>query len=228
MADEEAEDLLGVLAGILVALAVKAAERIVGPRAVVGIRRRAVEVSTDTFTPRYQAYFKRMAGGGSKASAFEIERAYIAKVGSPEAKAGLKRILDDQYATMTEVVWRDVVGAQVGTALSFDLNARGVERVMDRTATKVTQITDASKQMIRDRVEAEITEGPTPTCWRSASRISCTVLGRGWGPHPESARSRPPAGRLARKQSEGYGGPGAGRRQVQVCDRPELAARTRP
>lgn len=146
-------------------LAVKAAERISGPRAVVGVRARLVDVTTKAFAPRYQGYFHRMASSaGVKADPGALSMRAAFALAAPALRAagdtdGLKRILDAQYATMTEAVWTDVVGAQVGTALSFDISARGVDRVMEKTATRVTQITEASQQMIRDRVASEVNSG---------------------------------------------------------------------
>ena len=68
----------------------------------------------------------------------------------------LRQILNQQYLAMTQTVWSDVVSTQVGRAVSFDLNARGVERIVGRVGTRVTQITSASQRLIAERVEAGI------------------------------------------------------------------------
>lgn len=145
------------------ALAVKA-ERIVGPRAVVGVRRRLIEAAVPRWEKDYQAYFRKIAASvkGAKAldpTAMAAAAGYLRAVGGPESKRLLKSALDLQYAAMTEVVWEEVVGAQVGRALAFDLSARGVERILDKVGTRVTGITESSQRMIAERTAAEIERG---------------------------------------------------------------------
>jgi len=147
------------------------AERIVGPRAVVGVRRRAVEVSIRAATPDLQRYFRHLEtailGGRKAASPSDTEtmvrslyRSTIAATGgSSVLTRELKGILDKQYLSMTQTVWEDVVGAQIGRRLDFDLNARGVERILEKVGTRITQINEASQRMIATRVEAEIRAG---------------------------------------------------------------------
>lgn len=147
------------------------AERIVGPRAVVGVRRRAVDVSTRTTTPALQRYFRHLEtailGGRKAASPSDTDtmvrslyRSTIAATGgSSVLTRELKGILDKQYLQMTQAVWTDVVGQQVGRALDFDLNARGVDRILEKVGTRITQINEASQRMIATRVEAEIRSG---------------------------------------------------------------------
>lgn len=140
------------------------AERIRGPRAVVGIRRRAVETYTAVWERQYRHYFSGMgrrymashpSGKSWDAGVFHVKQSGF---WGGEEKI-LRQMLNQQYADMTKTVWSDVVSAQVGTKLDFDLNARGVQAVMGQVATRVTQINEASQRMIADRVQSEIERG---------------------------------------------------------------------
>lgn len=139
------------------------AERIVGPRAVVGVRRRAVEVSTATTTPALQAYFRHLEAallGRKDAAADALVRSAARLLGpGTSLDRELKAILDRQYLQMTQTVWEDVVGAQIGRRLDFDLNARGVERILDKVGTRITMIRESSQRMIAERVAAEVRSG---------------------------------------------------------------------
>jgi len=157
------------------------AERIRGPRAIVGIRRRAVEVHTGAWERQYRAYFNGLSrrymashpGGKSWEPVFHVKQSGF---WGQEASI-LRGLLNQQYADMTQTVWTDVVGAQVGRALDFDLNARGVRSVLSNVATRVTQINGASQEMIAQRVASEIERGSNPDVLERSVRD----LLQGWG-----------------------------------------------
>jgi hypothetical protein len=148
------------------------AERINGPRAVVGVRRRATEVSIRATEPELRRYFRRLAaailGGEKAASPSEtdamVRDLYRATMRATGDRTGplyreLKAILDRQYLQMTETVWEEIVGIQVGRRLAFDLNARGVQRILGKVGTRITQINASSQRMIASRVQAELNRG---------------------------------------------------------------------
>lgn len=127
------------------------AEAIRGPRAIVGIRRRLVLAAVPSWEAQYQTYFRGIARRNAKAA-----KARPRVDTNPSA---LRDLLYQQYAEMTETVWTEVVNAQVGSTLSFNLNARGVRDVLDRVATRVTMIDRGSQRMIADAVARGIADG---------------------------------------------------------------------
>jgi hypothetical protein len=168
------------------------AERIRGPRAVVGIRARAVAVGTAKADQDLRAYFRglrrrymaafRRAKGAE--SLFHVKQGAVlhdVKAGPTfnwsAEKEALRKVLNAQYAAMTEVVWSDVTRLQVGRAIAFDLNSRGVQRILGKVGTRVTQINRASQEMIANRVAAEINRGS------NADKLESSLddLLRSWG-----------------------------------------------
>lgn len=164
------------------------AEPIRGPRAIVGIRRRTVEVATAAWEREWRTYFR-----GLERRFLAYARSHIrrAKGWKDEATADLdvdgfdwsgeetdlRRMLNQQYAAMTETVWTEVVGRQVGARMDFNLNARGVQRVLKRVATRVTMIDKASQEMIARRVAYEVSASS------NADRLEAGLrdLLRSWG-----------------------------------------------
>lgn len=158
------------------------AERIRGPRAIVGIRRRTVDVATASWEVDWRRYFqgleRRYMAAFRKAApgTFHVKQGPGSSWWSGEV-AVMRELLNQQYAQMTETVWTDVVSAQVGRKIDFDLNARGVERILDKVGTRITAMADASQRAIASRVDAGIAAGA------STDRIEAGVrdLLRGWG-----------------------------------------------
>lgn len=141
------------------------AERIRGPRAIVGIRRRTVDVATSSWEVQWRGYFRGfqrryMAAWSppAKAATFHVKQGPGSAFWLRETQVS-RDLLNQQYAAMTQTVWSDVVSAQVGRAVDFDLNSRGVSRILGQVGTRVTGITEASQRMIADRVDAGIRDG---------------------------------------------------------------------
>ena len=65
-----------------------------------------------------------------------------------EEIARKRALLEQQYLAMTQTVWEDVVGSQVGRRLAFDLNARGVDRVLGEVGTRITGMTQTDQASI--------------------------------------------------------------------------------
>lgn len=160
------------------------AEPITGPRAIVGIRRRTVEVSTGLWEREWRAYFRglerRFLASSWKSAdpgAFHVKQAGPGSGFWANENRIAKELLDKQYLQMTETVWKDVVSKQVGTALAFDLNARGVGRILDKVGTRITGMTESSQMRLSWRIESGINAG------QSTDKIEGTVrdLLRSWG-----------------------------------------------
>jgi hypothetical protein len=149
-------------------------ERIRGPRAIVGIRRRTVDVASAAAEVEWRRYFaglerrfmayarSHVRGGKAAAGLFHVKQdptdldLDVDGFDWEGEEEELRRILNAQYARMIETVWTDVVGAQVGRRVDFDLNARGVRRILGKVGTKITQINRGSQERIASRVAAVI------------------------------------------------------------------------
>jgi hypothetical protein len=159
------------------------AERIRGPRAIVGIRRRLVAVSTATWEVGWRRYFqgleRRYMASMQKAAptTFHVkQKGPGSAFWANEAKIS-KELLTQQYLSMTQSVWTDVASTQVGKQIAFDLNSRGVGRIIDKVGTRITAMTESSQIRLSWRIEQGINAG------QSTDKIEGTVrdLLRSWG-----------------------------------------------
>jgi len=141
------------------------AEAIRGPRAIVGIRRRLVEAAVPAAEREWRRYFAGLERRFGIYARWHMTRRKAADdpadldVGGfdwDEEADDLKSLLDKQYAAMVEVVWSDVVGAQTGQAIRFDLNARNVRSVLDKVGKRITMINKASQRLIAELVAREV------------------------------------------------------------------------
>jgi hypothetical protein len=76
---------------------------------------------------------------------------------SAEART-LTPILRSHYLTMADETL-GIVATQIGAGPSFDLNARNIREIESLVATRVTQINDSTRSMIRSMVRTEIENG---------------------------------------------------------------------
>lgn len=164
------------------------AERIRGPRAIVGIRARTVQVATASweadwrryfqgFARRYKAEAFRKGAGGP----FHVKQGAGSSWWSGET-AVMRELLNQQYASMTETVWTDVVSAQVGRKIDFDLSARGMERILDRVGTRITAMSETSQRIIADYTN-RVLSGDLPGVPATADALERGLdrLLRSWG-----------------------------------------------
>lgn len=125
------------------------AERIRGPRGIVGVRRRLVERSTRLLQRRIARYFRELAGRIS----VTVKARGDAGIDWPSEKAELRRILRAHYLTVAEETF-GVVSVQVGAEIAFDLNSRGVQAILRDVGARIMEINEVS----RDRVRAMVLE----------------------------------------------------------------------
>lgn len=145
-------------------------ERLRGPRAIVGIRARTVAVAQAAWEVEWRRYYAglrrrfmshlRGQQGRKAARMFHVKQDELDQIDwndineavaqyDWEAEIARKRaILEQQYLAMTQTVWEDVVGSQVGRSLAFDLNARGVDRVLGEVGTRITGMTQTDQASI--------------------------------------------------------------------------------
>jgi len=168
------------------------AEALKGPRAIVGIRRRLLDTTVPKWEKEYRAYFRGFSGRFLKWARSHMKDAgsfHVKQSGDDVAdldvedfdwdgeQATLKQLLNQQYASMTEVVWSEVAGQQVGQQLAFDLNARNVRAVLAKVGKRITQINDASQRAIAELVAREIEKSSNADLLEKA----IGALLRSWG-----------------------------------------------
>lgn len=182
------------------------AERVRGPRAVVGARSVLVLGSAALVEPKLARYFSGMAGrvarGGKSWESVPWE-------GGPGLKAGpsiswsrerklLTSILKPLYETVGEATF-GIVSDQVRTEVVWDLNSREVRKVLGEVANRVTQINDASKRMIRELVASEIERGSNADRLQDQLRTLCRSWAGLSGPVSMSEEDRR---RLSRAEAQ--------------------------
>jgi hypothetical protein len=86
----------------------------------------------------------------------------------------LEAVLARWYATLGEGAYA-AVSEQLATELRWDLNQRGVARVMDRVAVEIQQINEASREYLRRKVQQAIDRG------YSVEQLVRGVPDDGWG-----------------------------------------------
>lgn len=160
-------------------------ERLRGPRAIVGIRARTVAVASASWEVEWRRYYAglrrrfmahfRREGGGKAAPLFHVKQdedpwdalyaKYEQKFATYDWEDEITRkraLLEREYLAMTETVWEDVVGSQVGRRLAFDLNARGVDRVLEEVGTRITGMTRTDQGSIARAVGVFIERNSNP------------------------------------------------------------------
>lgn len=70
----------------------------------------------------------------------------------------LAAALESVYLELGELAWESI-GEELGVSLSFALDGPATKAIRDRLATQVSLITDATREIIRDRVEAAVAGG---------------------------------------------------------------------
>lgn len=139
------------------------AERIRGPRGIVGARRRLVDRGTRLLQRRMRAYFVGLAGRMSRGKSWEGGVALKARLQQPsinwtqEGKR-LRAILEPHYIEMGEATF-GIVSAQIGTEVAWDLSNRNVRAILQEVGVRVTAINEESRRRIRQLVLAEIESG---------------------------------------------------------------------
>jgi|PlaIllAssembly_1097288.scaffolds.fasta_scaffold08153_2 hypothetical protein len=144
------------------------AERIRGPRAVIGPRQSLVARGTarlDTALADYFAGLMRRVlraapgrkGHGGIAVKAEPSAGWVDDFDWDEEERTLRGVLTRFYDTMGPEVF-GVINAQVNADIRWDLSERGVRRIMGRVANRVTRINETSKDAIRSVVERNIRE----------------------------------------------------------------------
>jgi hypothetical protein len=155
------------------------AERVRGPRGIVGVRTDLIVSAADAATPKLSRYFSGMERRMRLRKSLDPPAGWKAR-GEPTVnwrreKRLLTEVLEPLYALVGEATF-GVVSDQIGAAVVWDLNARNVQTVMKSVGVQVTNINDASREMIRKLVRAEIERGSNADVLESQLR----TLVRSW------------------------------------------------
>lgn len=137
------------------------AERVRGPRGVVGVRTRLVLAYTETLEPKVSRYFLGMSGrlrSGKAIGAPGLKAAPRQTLDWKEEARLLAKILEPAYAEIAEATF-GIASDQVGVSIAFDLSERNIGAIIDEVGLRVTQINESSRDAIRALVKREIESG---------------------------------------------------------------------
>lgn len=157
------------------------AERVRGPRGIVGVRARLVDRGVRSLQPRLRRYFlgleRRIVAGKSSRLAVLLkdDLLQVPDIDWRQEDRLLTDLLRGHYDTIGEATF-GIVSDQVGATVDWNLSRRNIRAILSDVAVRVTDINEVSRDRIRSLVLSEIERGSNADRLESQLR----VLTRSW------------------------------------------------